>query len=250
MDIKLKKILYKQIKPVISYSVLGVSLALSLFLGYVSLNSSLPFFSKERDQFSALIYPTNREEYRRLLLANRPEVIEEFILGEVKGKPNFDKNVSRYDDILLDAAKKYQVDCTLIKATMLAESRGNPKARSGVGAIGLMQLMPLTARAMGYASNLNDPRVNIMAGAKYMAHLKGKACYEKPRNEVCDVSVDIKFRLAAYNGGPKCNKPGGGSCANQATWECLYYDAYSQTRYYVDKVKANYQHLKKNNWGC
>ena len=176
--------------------------------------------------------------------------IETFVLGEVKGKPNFKENISKYDSILRDASRKYKVDCTLIKATMLAESRGIPKIRSGSGAVGLMQLMPLTARAMGYGSNLNDPRVNIMAGTSYMSHLKDRACHEKPKNEVCDVNKDVKFRLAAYNGGPKCNKPGEGECYIRTAWECIYYDAYDETRHYVDKVKANYKHLKDNNWGC
>ena len=247
----LKEILYKQIKPLISYIILGIFFSFSLVLGYVAMTSPLLIFNREQERaISPTIYPLNQAEYRQSLLDQRTELIEEFVLGKVTGKANFDKNVSKYDSILKEAARKYKVDCTLIKATMLAESRGIPKARSGVGAIGLMQLMPLTAKSMGY-SNITDPRNNIMAGAKYMALLKEKACHEKKKNEVCDVVKDVKYRLAAYNGGPKCNKKDWGECSFKSTcWECEHYDGYDQTRYYVGKVKSNYKKLKDNGWGC
>lgn len=244
------KIIHQRIKPLITYIVLGLGLFVCGAIVYNAFNSRLLFFAEDKDQINQPIYPTNRAEYREYLLENRPEVIEDIVLGDIDGDPSFTKNVNDYDDILKDAAKKYKVDCTLIKATMMAESRGNPKIKSWVGAIGLMQLMPLTAKAMGYASNLNDPRVNIMAGTKYMALLKEKACHEKPKNDVCDVNKDVKFRVAAYNGGPKCNKAGGGVCSIITAWECEHYEAYGQTRRYVDRVKANYIYLKENNWGC
>jgi len=245
-----KTLLYQTIKPVVSYGTLATCLLLSAALGYIALTSNLLFFSPKLKILNDGPYPLSPAEYQAQLLSQAPQLLDPFILGEVTGQPNFNKNIDDYDEILQDAAKKYAVNCTLIKATMLAESRGKTAVRSAVGAVGLMQLMPLTARAMGYAANLQDPRVNIMAGAKYMAHLKSRACHEKPQNEVCDVAADIKFRLAAYNGGPKCNKPGWGDCSDQTVWECLYYDAYAQTRSYVDRVKADYKLLKDKGWGC
>lgn len=240
----------KKVKPLITYTVLSLGLFICGLIVHQAFNSRLLFFNKDKDQLNQPIFPTNRQEYREYLLESQPEIIEDIVLGSINGDPSFVKNIDKYDDILKEAAKKYKVDCTLAKATMMAESRGNPQVKSWVGAVGLMQLMPLTAKAMGYANNLNDPRVNIMAGTKYMAHLKEKACHEKPKNEVCDVTIDVKFRLAAYNGGPKCNKPGGGVCSVITAWECRHYEAYGQTRHYVDRVKANYKYLKDNDWGC
>lgn len=243
------KKLQTNVKPALAYGVLSLSLLWGLALLYLAFNSNLLFFNRHKDT-GPEVYPKNAQEYKEALLEQRIESVESLIMGTHNGKPNFKDNISKYDDLFKDASRKYKVDCTLIKATMFAESRGNPKIRSGSGAVGLMQLMPRTARVMGYPSNLTDPRTNIMAGASYMAHLKDKACYEKPVNPVCDVTKDVKYRLAAYNGGPKCNQPGDGSCAVRTAWECLYYDAYGQTRSYVNKVKANYQELKKKDWGC
>jgi hypothetical protein len=172
-------------------------------------------------------------------------------IDRYEGGPNFSKNVNKYDKLLKEAADKYQLDCTLLKAHMMAESHGKPHLKSPAGAIGLMQLMPATARAMGYTGNLYDPRISIMAGAKYIKHLEKTCCHEKPRNPVCDVNQDVKYKIAAYNGGSRCNKPAQTkSCTGKTMWECLWYDGYSETRKYVDKVKANYNYLKQKNWGC
>lgn len=246
----LNNLLHQKIKPTIGYSILAIGLIMAAYIGYQAMTSPLLFFDRGEYLLGSSPYSISPEEYRKTLLEESVESVESLILGTHNGKPNFKANITKYDSLFRDASRKYKVDCTLIKATMFAESRGDPKIRSGVGAVGLMQLMPRTARVMGYPGNLTDPRVNIMAGVSYMAHLKDRACYERPANEVCDVTKDVKYRLAAYNGGPKCNKPGGGSCSRQTAWECLYYDAYGQTRSYVNKVKANYQELKNKNWGC
>jgi membrane-bound lytic murein transglycosylase MltF len=185
--------------------------------------------------------------------ADKLVVAERVIPGidNYKGDPNFAKNIDDYDYYLAKAAKKYDINCTLLKAHMFAESQGKPRVISPSGAIGLMQLMPATARAIGYPGNLRDPLTNIMAGAKYLKHLEQTACYEKPMNEVCDTSRDIKYQMAAYNGGSKCNKPAYSQyCAQQTMWECQYFDVYSQTRINTNRVKANYHHLKNNHWGC
>lgn len=172
-------------------------------------------------------------------------------IEKFSGKPNFTKNIDKFDKFLKRAAEKYNLDCTYVKAYMMAESQGDPKAKSWVGAVGLMQLMPATAKAMGYSTKLTDPLTSIMAGAKYISHLETTCCHEKPRNAVCDPKEDIKYHIAAYNGGSRCNKPATyKSCLGQTNWECEINDGYDETRHYVDKVKANYNHLKKNGWGC
>jgi soluble lytic murein transglycosylase-like protein len=72
---------------------------------------------------------------------------------------------------------------------MQAESNGDPNAKSGAGAEGLMQLIPSTAKAMG-VSNPFDPTQSINGGAKYLAQL-----YK-------EFGGNIKDTLAAYNAGP------------------------------------------------
>jgi hypothetical protein len=89
------------------------------------------------------------------------------------------------------ASERYGVPINLIAATMNAESGGDPNARSGAGAVGLMQLMPGTARGLG-AADPTDPEQNIDAGVKYMAQLN-------------DQFGDWGKVTQAYNAGPNGN---------------------------------------------
>ncbi len=69
------------------------------------------------------------------------------------------------------AASAYDVPRALLLAVMHAESHFNPAARSPVGAIGLMQIMPGTGRRYGVHRQLDDPRNNIDVGARYLKDL-------------------------------------------------------------------------------
>lgn len=86
------------------------------------------------------------------------------------------------------AAEKYGVDIDLLKAIAKAESNFNPKATSKSGAMGIMQLMPATAKGLG-VKDAYDPQQNIMGGAKYIASLLEK------------YDGNISYALAAYNAG-------------------------------------------------
>ena len=90
--------------------------------------------------------------------------------SEASVLPSYSKNKNAYDSIIRQAAQTYGVSEGLIKAVMHTESGFNVQARSPVGAQGLMQLMPATARRFN-VSNAYDPQQNIMAGAKYLAWL-------------------------------------------------------------------------------
>lgn len=171
-------------------------------------------------------------------------------MGDYQGKPNIRKNYSKYDDLLREISAAHQMDCTLVKAVMLAESHANPNATSRSGALGLMQVLPATARSMGIYGNLYNPRNSIEAGTRYLKHLTKTACNEKTKNTVCDVNEDFKYLIASYNGGSGANDRGLGSCAHLAAWECLDYEAYHQTRVYVSRVKANYDLMMDKAWDC
>jgi len=107
-----------------------------------------------------------------------------------------DDRLSPYDPIVQRYADRYGFDWRLIAAQMYQESQFDPRAVSPSGARGLMQLMPRTALALGFA-NLARPESAIHAGVKYLYEL---------RNEF-DAGVPVGertwFALAAYNLGPK-----------------------------------------------
>ncbi|HEY8132597.1 MAG TPA: lytic transglycosylase domain-containing protein [Thermoanaerobaculia bacterium] len=77
---------------------------------------------------------------------------------------------SKYDKLIVDAAKKFDVDAALISAVLKAESNFNPREVSNKGARGLMQLMPATAERFG-VMNAFDPKANIIGGAHYLRWL-------------------------------------------------------------------------------
>lgn len=177
------------------------------------------------------------------------------LTGAYTGQPNIKTNINSYDNLLKNAANQYQVDCTLLKAIMMAESGGRPNAVSSAGAKGLMQIMPNTFAGLNVGSNPFDPSQSINAGAKYLSRLMKDGCNNQPSNPACDVK-DLRFVIAAYNAGPGCNKVSI-TCANPPTvlWRCKANfsnkpNSYLQTYNYVGKVSANYNHLLKQGWGC
>ena len=96
---------------------------------------------------------------------------------------------SRFDPFIEEAAEKYDVPVSLVKAIIKAESDFNPNAVSHSGAQGLMQLMPETARDLGVADSF-DPRENILGGVRYF------------RGLLDQFHGSVPLALAAYNAGP------------------------------------------------
>jgi hypothetical protein len=78
--------------------------------------------------------------------------------------------MSKYDDIIQAAAKQYNVDPNLIRGIISTESSGNPQAKSGVGATGLMQIMPSNYKSLGI-TDPTDPKQNIFGGAQLLSQL-------------------------------------------------------------------------------
>ena len=102
----------------------------------------------------------------------------------------------RYEAIVRGHARHYDLDPAFLAAVIYTESKFDPKARSGSGAVGLMQLTPETAKGIairtgGHAftvADLDDPEINVRYGAWYLRHL-----FQKYH--------DQRLVLAAYNAG-------------------------------------------------
>ncbi|MGN6183996.1 MAG: lytic transglycosylase domain-containing protein [Thermoanaerobaculia bacterium] len=95
---------------------------------------------------------------------------------------------SEYNEIIVAASKKFDVDAALVSAVIKAESDYNPRIVSNKGARGLMQLMPATAKRFG-VTNSFDPEENIHAGTRYLRWLL----------KTFDGNADLA--VAAYNAG-------------------------------------------------
>jgi len=118
-----------------------------------------------------------------------------------------------FGSIIYKEAKKNNVRPELVAAMIQQESRFQPTARSHRGAMGLMQLVPTTARWMG-ASNPMNPAQNIAAGAKYLKYLNGR--FDGNEQHV----------IAAYNAGEGNVKRFGGV------------PPFKETRNYVKNVRS------------
>ncbi|GIV08877.1 MAG: hypothetical protein KatS3mg019_0968 [Fimbriimonadales bacterium] len=96
--------------------------------------------------------------------------------------------VQEWQSVVAPIAARYNIDTEFILRVIEAESGGDPHAVSPKGAMGLMQLMPDTARALG-VSDPFDPAQNIEGGVRYLSHLMERF-------------GDPRLALAAYNAGP------------------------------------------------
>ncbi len=97
-------------------------------------------------------------------------------------------NKSKFSSLIADAASRNQVDEKLVHAVIQAESAYNPSAVSRTGAVGLMQLMPGTAKRYG-VMNRTDPEQNVDGGTRYLKDLLDMFNY------------NLGLAVAAYNAG-------------------------------------------------
>ena len=125
-----------------------------------------------------------------------------------------------FDPFIHKAARRYDVDPALVKAIIRAESGYDPKAISKRGAKGLMQLMPVTAKALGVEDCFN-PEHNIDGGVKYFKELLER------------FNGNVKLSLAAYNAGSRKVRLYGGVPPFRAT------------EYYIERVFEYYSLYKQ-----
>lgn len=130
-----------------------------------------------------------------------------------------------YADLIASAASKHRIDAALLHAVIHVESRHNPGAISPKGAVGLMQVLPETARRMG-VRDPEPPEQNIAAGARYLRFL-------------LDIfGDDTRLALAAYNAGENAVIRNGNRIP-----------PYAETRAYVPAVMETYEALRKSKTG-
>ncbi len=129
----------------------------------------------------------------------------------------------RYDAIVRDHARNYRLDPALLAAVIYTESKFDANAESAAGALGLMQLLPDTAKGIALrtggakfvVNDLYDPEINVRYGSWYLRHL-------------LDRYGDEETALAAYHAGQ----------ANVDRWRAQGLDIeFPETRYYVRKVE-------------
>ena len=129
----------------------------------------------------------------------------------------------RYEQVVRGHARNYRLNPALLAAVIYTESKFDANARSGAGAIGLMQLLPDTARGIAIrtggkrfvVSDLYVPELNVRYGAWYLRHL-------------LDRYGDERTALAAYTAGQ----------ANVDRWKADGVGIhFRETRYYVDKIE-------------
>lgn len=120
------------------------------------------------------------------------KTIRSFAAGRVDSSAG--GTLSPYDELTRQYAELYGFDWRLIIAQMYQESRFDPNAKSFAGAKGLLQVMPRTAKFMGF-KKLKQPEEGIHAGVKYLDWVRNRFESSLPFNE------RLWFTLAAYNAG-------------------------------------------------
>ncbi|MBU8870705.1 MAG: transglycosylase SLT domain-containing protein [Gemmatimonadales bacterium] len=134
-------------------------------------------------------------------------------------EPAMADTLRRFEGPIALAARETDLDPGLILAVVMEESGGNPAAVSTKGALGLMQLMPGTAREVGVKDPL-QPDQNIAGGARYLKKMLDRYGGQQD------------LALAAYNAGPGNVDKAGGKIPD-----------FQETRKYIDRVEARYLKL-------
>lgn len=158
------------------------------------------------------ILKTTKKEAEPVFKVDAPPIIPFGSLTSKKTAPTTKEEILSLID---KTAQKYGIDEKLVRAVVKQESGFNPNAKSKAGALGLMQLMPQTAKGLGVNDPL-DPAQNIEGGVKYLKSMLDK------------FNGNTILALAAYNAGPNAvNKYNG-------------MPPYKETQNYVRSILGQY----------
>lgn len=155
-----------------------------------------------------------------VLVAAVPPAVPEAPAAGVRERAPASARKARYDRVVEEVSRAYGLESALIHAVIAVESSYNPKAVSKAGAVGLMQLMPGTAKRYGVADAF-DPEQNLRGGANYLRDLLNL------------FGSDVSLALAAFNAGENAVMKHGNRIP-----------PYRETLRYVPRVLDHYERFR------
>ncbi len=174
--------------------------------------------STTKSNFGTLLLDPNLKHVNADIIKQSPQVSFNNALSEanaLQANQSQKATKSQVLNVVSQISKKHGVDEKLVQALIKQESGFNPKAKSKSGAMGLMQLMPSTAKSLGVQDPYNMVQ-NVEGGVKYLKSMLNK------------YNGNVILALAAYNAGPNAVDK---------------YDGvppYKETQNYVKNILANY----------
>lgn len=202
----------------------GVALAAALLFAPAPSSRADIYRCEAKD--GSLVFTNVREKGMRCVSlspdSGRTSRVESSSRGAVKANSARTTRSDRrrqFDAYIAEASQLYHLPEAYIRAVVRVESDFTPTAVSHAGALGLMQLMPATARSMGVTDPF-DPRQNILGGSRYLRVLANR------------FSGDLILTTAAYNAGGGAVRRYGGI------------PPFAETQRYVRRVLEFYQRYR------
>ncbi|MGD9042508.1 MAG: lytic transglycosylase domain-containing protein [Desulfobacterales bacterium] len=162
----------------IKFSKIFVLSAIIILIAFVaSVHADIYMYIDDNGVMHFTNAPTSNQHEYKVYIKERASVSTKF------------HTTDKFDKLISNASKEFNVDSRLLKAMIKAESDFDPRAISRKGAMGLMQIMPENFKMLNI-DNPFDPWQNIRAGARYFKEL-----YERFNGK-------LALSLAAYNAGP------------------------------------------------